>query len=177
MPRVLTEDAEEKLRELPGWAQNAPEHKALCQVYANEGARQREFAQRVRDGMIPVQANDLTLPWFETMLRLTVNPPGLTEAERRDLVIARLLQAPSDPSGLTWEDRITSFLGPSWSYVEEEPLTIRATVPWQPGSSQFALAKRILRKEIPAAWELIVQSAEGFILDLSELDNEPFHAE
>lgn len=176
MPRVLTAAAEEKLRELPGWAQSAPEHVALCIVTANEGERQEQMAKEVRDGMIPSRANALTLPLWETALKLTVNPVGQTVEERRATVNARLEQAAADPSGVSWEARITRFIGPTWTYKEEEPQTIRVTVPWQPGSPEFQFAKRLFRREIAAAWELILQSAEGFILDLSELDNEPFHA-
>lgn len=175
--RALTARADEMLRELPGWAQSAPEHKAVCVAYANEGQRQEAMAREVRDGLIPQRANALTLPLWETMLKLTVSPSGQTVEERRATVNARLEQAAADPSGVSWEVRITRFLGPTWTYKEEEPQTIRATVPWQPGSAEFQFAKRLFRREIPAAWELILQSEEGFILDLSELDNEAFHAE
>jgi hypothetical protein len=173
MPRVLTAEAEERLRELPGWAQSAPEHKALCQVFAKEGERQRAAAREIRDGMIAAHANALTLPLWETLLKLTVNPSGATVLERRSRVLAALAAAPADPSGLTFNERLTAFIGPGWT-MEEEGLTLHFTVPYPPGSPEFQLAKRVIERERPAHLAVIVDSSQGFILDLSELDEETF---
>lgn len=170
--RTLTAEARARLEEMPGWAQEAPEHQALSQVFAKEGERQRAALRLVRAGMVPISANELTLPLWETMLKLTVNPSGKTEEERRNLVVASILAAVPDPSGLTWQDQITKLLGPVWTYEEKEPQTIHAVVPWAPGSTQFLLAERIFRKTIPAAWELELVSSEGFILDRSKVDKE-----
>jgi hypothetical protein len=172
--RTLTPAATERLQELPGWAQSAPEHQALCQVFAKEGDRQRALAAEIRDGMIPISANALTLPLWETLLKLTVNPVGLSVPERRTLVLTRLLQVPPDPSGKTWEAQVTAFLGPGWTYDEEEPQIIRVKVPFSEGSSEFLQAKRILELKRPAAWFLIVEAGEFFILDQSKLDEQEF---
>jgi hypothetical protein len=176
--RVLTPAAQARLEELPGWAQEAPEHKALCQCFANEGERQRERAREIRDGMIPIKANALTLPLWETVLKLTVNPVGVDVSTRRGLVITKLLGAIPDPSGKTWEEQVTAFLGPGWSYEEDNTpdQTIRVKVPFVVGSSDFLQAERILRAKIPAAWELFVESGEDFILDQSEMDVQQFHS-
>ena len=180
MGRVLTDEAEERLRELPGWAQNAPEHKAIALVTANESARMRESAQRVRDGLIPIHANELTLPFWETLLRLPVNPAEQSIEQRRGRVLSQLLATPPDPAGTTWQQRITALLGPSWSYVEEEgpgaeQQRIRVKVAAKPGSVSFQFARRVIERERPAAWVVIVESEEGFTLDQSQLDKEPFH--
>lgn len=172
MARVLTADHREVLEQIPGWAQDAPEHQALAIVFANESARMRTKAQEVRDGMIPVRANALTLPLWELMLKLQVNPPGLGVAERRGLVIGKLLAAPPDPSGTTWQQRVTSIIGPTWTYEEEAEQTIKVSVPWGTGTQEFQLARRVLRATIPAAWELNLVSEGGFILDESELDEQ-----
>lgn len=173
--RVLTGTALSLLEDLPGWAQYAPEFQALCQVYGRESERMMQLAREVRDGMIPMRANLLTLPLWESLLKIAVNPP-LTEAERRAAVLAGLRRALADPSGLGWEERVTELIGPSWSYDEEEEQTIRVKVPWAPGSENFLIAERVIRRLMPAAWELILESDEGFVLDLSKLDKEPFHA-
>lgn len=178
--RRLTQAAREKLEELPGWAQNAPEHRALALVAANESARMREFAERVRDGLIPVHANELTLPFFEEMLHLPVNPPGSSIEERRTLVLTALLKSPPDPAGSTWEQRITALIGPGWTYKEEEgpgveQQRLRVRVSASPGSVTFLFARRVIERERPAAWEIIVESEDGFTLDVSRLDLEPFH--
>jgi hypothetical protein len=179
MPRVLSDDALDRLREYPGWSQNAPEHHAIALVTANESARLREHAQEVRDGLIPLHANELTLPLWETMLRLPVNPEGQSIEQRRARVLSQLLATPPDPAGSSWEDRITTLIGPGWSYEEEEgpgeeQQRLRVRVAASPGSVAFAFARRVIERERPAAWELIIESEEGFTLDLSELDLEPF---
>lgn len=167
------------LRRYPGWAQNAPEHQAICMAVAGESERLVGKIREVRDGLIPVTANALTLPIWETMLKLPVEPEGQTVEQRRTRLLAALLAAPPDPSGTTWEERITALLGPAWSYVEEEEppeenrQRLRVTVAYPPGSVNFEFAKRVIERERPAAWEIVVGSEEGFILDASKLDLEP----
>lgn len=179
--RVLSPEATRLLRKYPGWAQNAPEHQAICVAVAGESERMRSKIREVREGLIPFTANALTMPLWETLLKLPVNPEGMTVEQRRTRVLAALLAAPPDPSGLTWEERITALLGAGWSYVEEEGAgelqqRLRVKVAAAPGSVAFEFAKRVIERERPAAWEIIVESEEGFVLDKSKLDLEPFHS-
>lgn len=178
--RTLSPEATRLLRQYPGWAQNAPEHQAIAVATAGESERLRQHAREVREGLIPLTANALTLPLWETQLALPVNPEGQTVEQRRARVLSALLAAPPDPSGLTWAARITGLIGPGWSYVEEEGAgekqqRIRVKLSQPPGTIAFEFAKRVIERERPAAWEIIVESEEGFILDKSKLDLEPFH--
>jgi hypothetical protein len=161
----------------PGWSADDPDMRAVAHVEAKEIERMQERAEEVRDGMIPHRSNLLVLPLWETLLKLTINPAGTSENQRREIVEAGLRRAVADPSGLTWEERVTELIGPSWAYQEEPEQTIKVTVPWKPGSSQFIFAQRVLERERPAAWELTVEFEEGFVLDLSKLDAEQFHNE
>jgi hypothetical protein len=177
--RELNEEARERLSELPSWCQNAPEFRALAKIFANESARMRAMAAEVRDGLIPTRTNALLLPLWESLLRLTVNPPGFTEEQRRQLVVARLRQSVPDPSGRTWEARITEQIGPGWTYEEkegagEEQQRIIAYVPYPIGAPAFQFARRLLERERPAAWEITVVPGDTFILDKSKLDTTAF---
>lgn len=181
--RSLDAEALRILRKMPGWAQNAPEHQAVAVVTAKESVRFRAQLAELREGMIPITANALTLPLWETLYGLPVDPEGQTVEQRRARLLSAILAAPPDPSGLTWEARITALLGPGWSYVEEEEppeedrQRLRVKVAQEPGSIGFEFARRIIERERPAAWEIIVESEEGFVLDKSKLDLEPFHPE
>lgn len=180
--RVLSDEAQRLLRKYPGWAQNAPEHQAVSVAVANESDRIRSKMREVREGMIPITANALTLPLWETMLKLPVNPEGQTVEQRRARVLSAILAAPADASGLTWEARITALLGASWSYEEEEGAgeaqqRIKVLIAAPPASTTFEFAKRIIERERPAAWTLLIESTTGFVLDKSKLDLEAFHPE
>jgi hypothetical protein len=178
--RVLSSEAQRLLRKYPGWAQNAPEHQAICVAVAGESERMRSKMREVRDGMIPITANALTLPLWETLYKLPVNPEGMTVEQRRARVLSAVLVAPPDASGLGWEARITALLGASWSYEEEEGAgekqqRIKVLIAAPPGSVTFEFAKRIIERERPAAWQILVESTAGFVLDKSKLDLEAFH--
>lgn len=182
MPRVLTDEARAILDTIPGWMQNAPEYKALALVAANESARMRAKVAEVRDGLIPMRTNALLLPLWEYLLGLTIEPEGMTVEARRTRVIGRLRQAPPDPSGKTWEARITDFIGPGWTYEEvegpgeEERQRIIVYVPFALGTPNFEFAKRIVERERPAAWEITVIPLAIFTLDVSKLDVTEFGA-
>jgi len=172
----MTPEGIELLNELPGWAQNEPLYRAACHLAAKESALMRQRLEDIRDSLIPNRRGVVLLEAWEVLTMLPRNPDDQTVTERWDAVIARLRRAVEDPSGFSWVASVTEQIGLGWSYVEEAPDTIRVTVPWQPGSEQFVLAGRVLEKMKPAAWKIVLGSEEGFVLDLSELDKEPFHA-
>jgi hypothetical protein len=164
------------LNELPGWAQNEPLYKAAANIWSRESERMLAKAQEVRDAAIPSLEVPLLLEVWEASLHLPRKPAGLTEPERWASVLARIRRAIEDPSGLSWVKRVTEQIGSGWSYVEEAPNIINVTVPYPPGSEAFLFGERVLLEEIPAAWELVYGSTEGFLLDVSKLDEEPLDA-
>lgn len=165
------------LNELPGWTQFEPLYRGIAHVWAKESERMLAKAEEVRDSAIPGRRGTLVLSVWEAMVKLPVEAPGLTVEQRWEAVIGRLRRMIEDPSGVAWVQRVSEQIGLGWTYLEEADNKLRVTVPWAPGSDQFLLAERVLLEEIPAAWELILGSAEGFILDRSKLDLEPFQEE
>lgn len=163
------------LNELPGWAQSDPLYRAAAHIWAKESERMQQRAAEVRDAAIPAREVPLLLEVWEAALHLPRNPPELTEAQRWEAVLGRQRRAIEDPSGFSWIKRVTEQIGLGWVYEEEAPNIIRVTVPWEAGSERFNFARMILEEEIPAAWQLIIGSEEGFTLDKSKLDVEPFH--
>lgn len=163
------------LNEMPGWAQSEPLYRASAHIWARESERMLAKAQEVRDAAIPALMVPLVLEVWELMVMLPRNPAGKSTAERWEAVIGRLRRAIEDPAGVSWVARVTEQIGLGWSYVEEAPNIIRVTVPWAPGSEQFLFAARVFDEEKPAAWEVVYGSDEGFVLDKSKLDLEPFH--
>lgn len=174
---ALTPLGRQILNELPGWAQNDPLYRAAAHIWAKESELMQGRAAEVRDAAIPSQKNPLLLEVWEVSLHLPRNPPEKNEAERWEAVLARLRRAIEDPSGTSWVKRVTEQIGLGWTYEEKAPDIIEVTVPWPAGSERFIFARAILEAEIPAAWELVIGSAEGFTLDQSKLDVEPFHPE
>lgn len=172
----MTPEGRAILNELPGWAQFDPMYRAAAHIAAKESALMRERLGAVRDGLIPAREDLLLLEAWEALTLLPRNPGGKSTAERWAAVLGRLRRAVEDPSGLSWVAHVTEQIGEGWTYEEEPPNVLRVTVPWSPGSERFLLAERVLERMKPAAWLLILESAEGFILDKSKLDKEPFHA-
>jgi hypothetical protein len=129
-------------------------------------------AEEVRDAAIPAREGALGIELWEIQLHLPRNPPGFTEPQRWEAILARLRRAIEDPSGLTWIARVTEQIGSGWTYVEEAPNIIKVTAPWPPGSDAFLFGESVLLEEIPAAWTLVYVSVEGFVLDASKLDLE-----
>lgn len=164
------------LNELPGWAQSEPLYRAAAHITAKESERMLSRAEEARDAAIPSKKKALLLEIWEAMFNLPRNPPAKTVEERWETVLGRLRRIIEDPSGTAWIARVNDQIGLGWTYEEEADNVLQVTVPWKPGSEQFEFARRIFEEEIPAAWELVYGSEEGFVLDASKLDLESFHA-
>lgn len=172
---MLTDLGREMLASQPSWFREDPDNRAVIHAHAKEMERADAQAQSVRDNLIAERADELGLPWWEYLLRTTEAPEGLTVTDRRARVLSVLLAMTNEPAGSNWEAAGNRLIGPSWTYDEEDPYTIRLTVPWAAGSPTFLLLERRLREFTPAHLDLIVGSEGGFILDESQLDQEPFH--
>lgn len=173
---AMTEEGRAILNELPGWSQADPMYRAMAHIAAKESALMRERLAAVRDSAIPKLEGALLLEAWEVLVKLPRAPEGKSEGERWTDVLARLRRIVEDPSGISWVARVTEQIGSGWTYEEEAPNVLRVTVPWPPGSEAFLFAERVLERMKPAAWRLIIGAAEGFVLDKSKLDKEPFHS-
>lgn len=173
--RILGPAARELLNLLPSWAQTEPLYQGICAAWGNERERLLTKVEEARDAAIPSRMVPLALAIWETMVKLPRNPPGKTVAERWEAVIARLRRIIEDPSGTAWVTRVTEQIGSGWTYLEEAPNILNVKVPFAPATDAYIAGERVLLAEIPAAWELVYGSEEGFILDVSKLDKEQFH--
>jgi hypothetical protein len=170
---ALTDLGRELLADLPGNLQSTPEYRALCHVWAKESERLEGYGARIRDNAITTRVDEWGLPWWEAYYSLS--GAGTVDERKAAVQAAASAEVGGDPSGLRWKQDLIDRLGLGWSYEEDGPGTIRITVPWVPGSDAFNRAEVVARRFTPAAWVVIVQSEGGFILDQSQMDQEPFH--
>ncbi|MGH2939839.1 MAG: putative phage tail protein [Solirubrobacterales bacterium] len=174
---ALTPLGERMLRRLPGWFQDDPDVRAVIHCKAKEKERQLAMAAQIRDDCIPLRASSRGLEWFEMYYELPVNPPGYTVEQRRTIILGHVKRDPPISSGRSWQEEVTALVGGGWTYEEHSAeFKVSIKVPFPPGSDPF----EILRIRIPRlpSWpchlELELSSTEGFILDHSQLDAEPF---
>lgn len=159
---------------LPTWARDAPEFRAVQHCFAKEADYERALARRVRDNMIPVRVDELGLSWWEEMLKLPVNPPDINVEDRRASVLAGIGRMIADATGFHWVGLVTELIGLGWSWSLDGN-TITLVVPLLPGSEAFLRLERLVREFTPAHLDIDVSGGAGFILDQSQLDQEPFH--
>lgn len=181
MSRVLSPLAEDMLTDIPPFLRDSHEYRAIFQAYARKLEQLEADLERVRRNLIVWTADDLGLPWWETLVEIEVNPPGFTTEQRRQAVIAELQGLLEAGSGLSWEDAITFLAGPDWSYQEHDPwnpdspdpYTIRVTLPFPPTADTYQRIRRLAAKRTPTHIRLEFAFSGGFVLDQSQLDLEP----
>lgn len=162
------------LRELPPWCQDDPDIRAAVYCYAKEAERAEAEMDHLAAQFFPTLADELGLPWWERLVRITGDPGTQTVAQRRDAVVAYLQKMSSSPSGLDWASNVTRLIGPGWSYTEgPEDYTLHVTLPFPPTSSNYQAVERLLHDITPAHLDLVLGFSGGFILDASQLDQEP----
>lgn len=174
---ALTDLGLEMLGEIPPWMRDDPDIRAVVHCHAKETERQQEMAAAVRDDCIPLRAGSRGLAWWEQYFGMTIEPVGQTEEQRRTAILGRIKREPPLGSGLSWKAMLTSMIGEGWTYEEfPEDAKIRVEIPYPPGSEVFEIvsAQLPLLPSWPCHLELELGSAKGFVLDLSDLDSEPF---
>lgn len=177
--RPLVARSREMLDGIPTVLRPAPEFESVQHVLGREFERFEARMAVVQAQFFPQTATEMGLPIWESLLRITPADSS-TQAQRRENVIARLRQ--TSAGGAEWEAGLTALIGPSWTYLEHDPgddetpdpYTVRVVVPFAPGSDTFVSIERRLREITPANTDLVILSVEGFLLDLSELDQEAF---
>ena len=114
--RELTPLAVEWLAMLPPVLQEDPGIQAVLGALAREAERLIERARLVGEGLVPTQANEYTLPLWEALLGLPVNPPGTPISTRQNLVVSRLVRG--EGGGAQWEQALARASGNSARYAE-----------------------------------------------------------
>lgn len=158
-----------------------PDYLAIWHADARECERLAVKIELVRSQFVPATADVLLKVW-EVQVGTTVAPEGKTLEDRRQVVAARLLMMSADASGLAWQEKVTTLIGPSWTYEEHIPGdastppedTVRVRVSFPPTSGRYALLERMLEDITPAHVDVVLVFEGGFVLDESEMDQQDF---
>lgn len=177
---LLTPLAKQMLGELPPFLRGDPDHQAVIYAYAKEIERCEEAISTMRQQAVANEATVLLKVW-EIMVGVEVEP-SISEAERQKVVTAFLRALEANPSGLHWEAVVGLLAGSGWFYVDHvkgkggtpPANVVRVFLPFATGSFWFGTIKRLIERVTPAHIALEVDAAEGFLLDVSELDKDKF---
>lgn len=178
---ALTDLGRELIDSLPSYLRDVPESRALCHVFAKESERAEAAAETVRDRLTIMNADAAGLTFWERILRITPAPMAALET-RRASALATYRALDGDAAGLTWEEKVNGVMaGTGWSYAAHNPAdigspavhTVRITA-GVPASALPDLLRRI-GEFTPAHVLLEIVSQDGFVLDQSQLDIQPFH--
>lgn len=174
-------EAQAQLETLPPVLHNDPDIRAIVYVQAREAQRMEDTLDDLIAQFFPQHATELGLAWWEALVRTTRAPLGATVADRRATVIALLQKMNSSPAGTDWVANISLLAGAGWVYEEHIPgngssppeNTVRITLPFPPTSTLYALTEVLIGEVTPAHLDVILAYTGGFILDASQLDQEP----
>jgi hypothetical protein len=114
-PRPLTL---EWLAMLPPVLQEDPWIIAILDAQAREMERLIAAAEEVGYGLVPTLANEVTLPLWEALLGLPVNPPNTSVETRVNLVVSRMIRG--DGSGAQWEAAMARATSGTYRYTEHD---------------------------------------------------------
>lgn len=172
MPRTMTERGQELLELYPDFLQSDPVLQAICNAEGEERELIDAAVDELQRNLFAVTADTLLHIW-EASLGLPINP-ALSDELRRQIVLTALARALMTGEGVDWERVAGEILGASWVYnvggVNNSELTV--TIPYAPGSTQARVAEILLESITPATMTINVTYKEGFLLDVSLLDDD-----
>jgi hypothetical protein len=134
LPPLLTETAPDVdnpvLDGLPEYELQSTFVQRYLLALANELQRIEQVRQELIENFFPATA-DALLVFFEQMLMLPVNPPGVTLAVRQQTVLSFMQSLKTQGTGLEWEAVMNSLLGSSWTYEEHDPANPSSPPPYR----------------------------------------------
>lgn len=167
------------LNDLPPVLREEPDIRAVIYADARETDRQEALLDALRAEFFPQTATPaLGLPLFETLLRLTVAAPGLSQSQREAAVLGAFRKLRGRMTGAEWELGVSLLLGTNvWSYQEHVPgdastpaaYVIRITVPFDPTTYDLNRARALIRQITSAHLDLEIVSSVGFPLGTGQL--------
>lgn len=170
-PTVSLRDAEatDTLVEFLPWYFHAdPRIRALMAVVAAEAKRIEAAGAELRSEWFVGSATArVGLPAWELILGLPVDPVGLTEDQRRDLIVANM-RGRHSPRGSDWQAALSRMLGTGWSYREDVgAYTVRISMPYASGSYTAQQVLALARLVTPAHLAISTTYGAGFLVGIS----------
>lgn len=167
-------DPPDLLSEVPPYERGAYEVQAVLRAVANELGRIEAVRQALIENFFPGTANAL-LPFFERLLGLAADPPGVTLDARQALATAAMARLGGQGSGLEWEAAVTGLVGAGWSYQEHDPAdltsppayTIAMKIP-----SAMASAWPVIREITPAHVDIVEGYSDGFFVGITAIGSD-----
>lgn len=177
-PALITAKGWRMINDLPPIAREDPDTRAIIHCHAKETERQEEALTELVAQFMVSTATELGLPWWETLLRTTADPVGLTVPQRRAILEGYMLGLTAILSRYGWAVAVERILGPGWAYQEYDPAdpggppanTIRLIVPFPPTSTIYQETRRLIRQFTDAHLALEMVSLVSFPLDAGLLD-------
>lgn len=117
--------ATELLDEMPPWAREDPDLRAMVYVWAKEGELMEATLNAYILELYLATATAAGLRNFEILLSLPIEPAGLTDEQRRGIIAAHMLAAVSGTSGAQWVENLNAIVSGGWSYQEHIPIAMR----------------------------------------------------
>lgn len=168
--------AQEMLEDLPGYFHEDPFTRDMMSAVGGELQRIEDHLELLKEkGRAPMADDDYHLLGFwEWVVGLPVEPPGVSLENRRSKVLA-VLRRRRVGAGTGWEDLITRVLGTEdWTYSENDPADYVLTIntPEVTDYTEWQL-NRLMRVITPAHLSVVI-NIEGrvFIVGISEVGDE-----
>jgi hypothetical protein len=180
MPRsTLNERGQAMMDMVPPVLWDVPLYHAVYDSLGDQYEMLHDAIDLLHKNTIPYSAEEY-LSLFEAQLGLTIEPEGLTLEQRKEIVTTFMQRAVLDGSGLDWIAAADRLIEGIWVYETHETgdagsppaHVIIVRLPYTSGSIMAQIAEVLLRSITPAATQINVVYNEGWLLDVSQLDND-----
>lgn len=176
-PTLITDLGWELIGDLPPILRDDPDLRAVLHCHAKETERQEATLAEVRAQLVASTATSLGLPWWEALIRTTIDEGTLTDVQRRALISAYIQNLEEVLSRYGWKIALDTILGPGWGYQEYDPAdpavpanTIRVFVPFPVNTTLYAETARLIRRVTDAHIALELIDLTQLPLDFGILD-------
>lgn len=177
--RVMSEMGDELLSQIPVFLYHNHQFRAIMNVLGQQFQKLANYIDSIMRNLTPVEA-DFAMPLFERLVNLPIAPPGLDMEQRRALVLAGFMRVIATGSGIDWVSNMEKLLGSDFEYSEHvngDPSTppvhtVAIFIPFDGTSALSAYVEKFARSITPATIHINVTYSDGFILDVSQFDDD-----
>jgi uncharacterized protein YmfQ (DUF2313 family) len=169
---AVDERTEQMLGDLMPELADSDDVRQVVRLSGLELERLEGEARGLSESVLPTRASDeyRTLPMWETLLGLPVEPAGATVEQRRALVTASVQKLRAG-SGADWVAAITQALGTTTWDHEEGPADYQITIrtPYEPGGLVPGQVAVMARRVTPAHLTIATGFTTGFLVGVSDI--------